>query len=84
MNPVKARLFDKNNSKRVTNHFMSSFVLKQWFKNNPANGEFRRAETLKCLRFAVFKNLFAGLDFTKRYTFYSGVTITAEWFYNCL
>ena len=48
----------------------------QWFKNNPANGEFRRAESLKFLCFAVFKNLLAGLDFTKCYTF--GVTITAK------
>ena len=28
MNPVSVRLFDKNNSKRVTNHFMPCVVLK--------------------------------------------------------
>ena len=50
----------------------------QWFKSNPANGQFRRAETLKILSFAAFKDLFAELDFTKCNTFYSGVTITAK------
>ena len=50
----------------------------QWFKNYPANGEYRRPETLKSLYFAVFKNLFAGLNFIKCNTFYSGVTITAR------
>ena len=50
----------------------------QWFKNNPVNGKFYRAETLKFLCFAVFENLFAGLDFTKCNIFYSSVTITAK------
>ena len=54
--------------------------VKQLFKNNPVNDEFCQAETLKLSYFAVFKNLFTGLDFTKCNKFYSGVTITAKYF----
>ena len=50
----------------------------QWFKNNPANGEFHREETFEFLCFAVFKNFVAGLDFTKCNIFERGVTVTAK------
>ena len=35
----------------------------QWFKNNPANGEFRRAEMLKFLCYAVFKKFIRRVRF---------------------
>ena len=54
------------------------FNPQQWFKNNPANGKFRQPETLKFLYFAVFKNLVAGLNFTKCNKFYNDVTITVK------
>ena len=47
------------------------YIFLQRFKNNPLNCEFRWPETLKCFYFAVFENLFAGLNSTKCDTFYS-------------